>query len=110
MATSGVVGDQETVKESPLAWREYPGQTRAVTGFTGVVIKRPYAVGSKSEHDAVLLRTDDEKEYVLRRKGGNAFSDPELDQLIGKHVSFDGTLRDRTLIISRYSETRKAGR
>jgi len=44
--------------------------------YSGSVVKRPFGVGSKSEHDAIFLVTKD-GDYVLRRQGGNAFSDPE---------------------------------
>jgi hypothetical protein len=51
--------------------------------LTGLVIKAPFALGSKSEHEAILLDTGD-KRYVLRREGGNAFFDPVLEQLVGR--------------------------
>jgi hypothetical protein len=40
--------------------------------YSGSVVKRPFGVGSKSEHDAIFLVTKD-GDYVLRQ-GGNAFS------------------------------------
>ena len=74
--------------------------------FSGQVVKRPFATGSKSEHDAVMLKTK-AGAYVLRRQGGNAFSDPELDRLVGKHISVEGKVHDYTLIISDYHEVRR---
>ena len=67
--------------------------------FSGSVVKRPFGTGTKSEHDAVMLVTKD-KEYVLRRQGGNAFQDPELDRLVGKRVRCTGTVAGYTLLIT----------
>lgn len=68
--------------------------------YSGSVVKRPFGVGSKSERDAILLVTND-KEYVLRRQGGNAFSDSELEQLVGKQVQCTGIVTGYTLLVSR---------
>ena len=57
----------------------------------GTVVKKPWAVGTKSEHEAVVLETKD-KDYVLRRKGGNPFQDPELDRHVGGFFAFEGEL------------------
>ncbi len=53
--------------------------------YSGSVVKRPFGVGSKSEHEAIFLATK-EGDYVLRRQGGNAFFDPELEKLVGKKI------------------------
>jgi hypothetical protein len=71
--------------------------------FKGTVIKKPFALGSKSEHDAVCL-VSDRGEFVLRRRGGNPFSDPELEKLVGKQIRCDGDIAGYTLIISTWSE------
>jgi hypothetical protein len=71
--------------------------------FKGTVIKKPFALGSKSEHEAVCL-VSDQGEFVLRRKGGNPFSDPELDKLVGKQIRCDGDIVGYTLIISTWNE------
>ena len=70
--------------------------------FTGDVIKKPFGTGSKSEREAVCLVTD-AGEYVLRRQGGNAFSDPELDKLVGKRISCEGIVSGYTLIMSAWN-------
>jgi hypothetical protein len=70
----------------------------------GRVVKKPFGVGSKSEHDAVMLVTDS-GEYVLRRLGGNAFRDPELDQLVGKSIAAEGILHGYTFIMSSWEES-----
>ena len=58
--------------------------------LTGIVIRKAVARGSKSEREAVVLQTSDNAEYILRRSGGNAFSDPELDKLVGSSITADG--------------------
>ena len=58
--------------------------------LSGTVIRKPVAVGSKSERAAVVLQTAEGGEYILRRSGGNAFSDPQLDALVGSSITADG--------------------
>lgn len=72
----------------------------------GKVIKEVVGKGSKSEHAAVLLDTGDKK-YVLRRLGGNPFSDPDLDDLVGKTITVEGNVTGYTMIMSDWSETGK---
>ena len=55
----------------------------------GVVIRRLVHRGSKSEHRAVILQCED-ADVVLRRRGGNAFSDPVLEALVGKRIRATG--------------------
>jgi hypothetical protein len=69
----------------------------------GSVIRELVGKGSKSEHDAVMIETEKGK-YVLRRKGGNPFSDPELDRLVGKRIRATGVLGDYTFIMSGWKE------
>lgn len=66
----------------------------------GRVTRRPFAVGSKSEHEAVMLVTD-EGEFRLQRAGGNPFQDPELDRLVGKRVELEGTVAGSAFIFER---------
>jgi hypothetical protein len=75
--------------------------------FCGKVVKKPFGVGSKSEREAVMLITDG-GEYVLRRAGGNAFRDPELDRLVGKSVCCQGSLHGYTFFMSGWHELGKA--
>jgi hypothetical protein len=72
--------------------------------YSGQVKKEVVAKGSKSEHRAVLLDTG-KVQYILRRLGGNAFSDPVLDKLVGKTISAVGNVTGNTLIMSEWSET-----
>jgi hypothetical protein len=76
--------------------------------FCGQVVKRPFGVGSKSERAAVMLVTP-EGDFVLRRRGGNAFADPELDRLVGKRICGEGLVQGYTLIMSQWREAPDAG-
>lgn len=61
--------------------------------LTGKVSKGPFGKGSKSAHEAIYLKSD-KGDFVLRRKGANPFSDPELDKLVGKTVRATGMIAD----------------
>ncbi len=71
--------------------------------LTGQVIKKPFGVGSKSEHIAVQLVTD-QGEYVLRRRGGNPFRDEELEKLVGKTISAEGEIMNYTFLMTSWTE------
>lgn len=71
--------------------------------FDGTVVRKPFAQGSKSEHDAVVLTTA-EGDFLLRREGGNPFADPVLDALVGKVVRCDGVLLGTTLVVKDWTE------
>jgi hypothetical protein len=71
--------------------------------YHGRVVKKPVALGTKSEREAVMLVTA-KGEFVLRRQGGNAYKDPELDALVGKSIACDGTLHGYTVIMSEWRE------
>lgn len=73
-------------------------------GFTsvevsGLVVKKPFAAGSKSAHPATFLETSTGS-YVLRRRDGNPFYDAELEKLVAKNIRCTGILTGNTLIIS----------
>jgi hypothetical protein len=68
----------------------------------GRVIKKKVGEGSKSERNAVLVRTD-AGEYILRRVGGHPFHDDVLEDLVGKDVRFRGTLHGNTLVFKDYA-------
>jgi hypothetical protein len=61
------------------------------TELSGKVVVKKFGEGSKSEHDAVYIETD-EGSYVLKRMGGNPFNDPVLNDLIGKNITATGIL------------------
>jgi hypothetical protein len=73
--------------------------------FVGKVAQKPFATGSKSEHQAVVLETN-QGDLVLRRQGGNPFHDAELERLIGKTIRCRGQTAGYMLIISDWDECR----
>jgi hypothetical protein len=68
----------------------------------GKVVRKSVGTGSKSEREAVVLVTPD-AEYVLRRSGGNAFADAELDALVGATIRASGTLHGYTFLIDSWA-------
>lgn len=68
---------------------------------SGLVQRTAIGAGSKTEHTAISVITP-AGEYVLRRRGGNAFTDPELEKLVGKQVEFEGVLHGYTLIVAEW--------
>lgn len=71
--------------------------------LTGLVVKKPVGTGSKSERQAVVLRTAD-GDYVLRRQGGLAYDDPDLEKLVGKRLRCSGVLNGYTFLMTDYKE------
>lgn len=71
--------------------------------FVGKVTQRPFAVGSKSERNAIRLETS-EGSFVLRREGGNPLYDPELEPLVGKTIAGEGEVHDYTLTMRDWKE------
>jgi hypothetical protein len=67
----------------------------------GRVILKKFAEGSKSEHDAVYLETNQDT-YVLRRVGGNAFYDEILRSLVGKDITAVGTVKEPYFMITNF--------
>lgn len=65
----------------------------------GSVSSKTVNVGSKSEHDAVIFSTNN-KEYILKRIGGNPFNDDELNKLVGKTIRAIGANRGKDFIMS----------
>jgi hypothetical protein len=71
-----------------------------IDGLTGVVVRGPFGAGSKSEREAVWLDTAGRR-FVLRRKDGPTFADPELDKYVGKRVKCDGFIVGYLLLAER---------
>jgi hypothetical protein len=69
----------------------------------GRIERKRVAEGSKSERDAIVLVTPS-RELVLRRMGGNPFSDPDLEQLVGKTIRAEGFEHAGALIMTDWSE------
>lgn len=70
---------------------------------TGKVVRHPFGVGSRSEHEAVSLESDSGV-YKLRRMGGHAFTDPVLEELVGKRLRATGLLFGSSLIMLAWDE------
>jgi hypothetical protein len=71
--------------------------------YEGLVVKKRVGKGSKSDHSAVVLETAD-SDLVLRRQGGNAFKDPELEELVGLRIRGTGRRSGSTLILTDWEE------
>lgn len=71
--------------------------------FLGKVIKRDFGKSSKSEHIAVLLMTEN-KEFKLRRVGGNPFHDEILEEMVGLDVECLGKAVGSTLFFETWFE------
>ncbi len=65
--------------------------TDSLVILEGPVVKMKGAVGSHTEHIAVVIKTS-EGNFKLRRQGGNPFNDPVLNKYVGKTWSCEGTL------------------
>lgn len=75
----------------------------------GKVIRKPFGTGSKSERDAIFLSTGG-GEYLLRRLGENPFSDPALEELVGKTITCTGEVTGYTLLMEKWKEVKKSKR
>jgi hypothetical protein len=71
--------------------------------ITGRVVSRITGKGSKSEHEAVMLETP-KQDYILRIKGANPFSNPQLDELVGKTIKATGEVADYGLFMEDWEE------
>ncbi len=69
----------------------------------GEVFQKRYAPGSKSDHNAVMIRTAD-GEFKLRREGGNPFRDPTLDALVGKRIQAEARQTETVVIMADWTE------
>lgn len=68
-----------------------------VRSLRGLVARGRYGKGSKSERLAVFLETESGR-FLLRRKTGPAFADPDLDPFVGEQVTCDGFLLGNVLL------------
>jgi hypothetical protein len=72
--------------------------------YSGDVVKKRVAPGSKSDREAVCLATPSGQSFVLRRDGGPSFQDPVLDALVGKRIEAVGEERGYVLIVRSWRE------
>ena len=84
-----------------------PEEKKNEIKLIGKVVKKKVDAGSKNEHDAVCLETD-ESSYELRRFGvsGMAFGDPVLQKLIGKKISATGTINNNKFFATAIKATK----
>lgn len=73
---------------------------RRVDGLSGTVESGPFGTGSKSERQAIWLRTAHER-LVLRRKDGPSYGDTTLGPYVGKFVRCDGFIVGYLLLAER---------
>lgn len=75
--------------------------------MVGQVLRRRVAEGSKSDRMAIVLRTKDGNELILRREKGNAFQDATLDRLVGATIDAEGLVAGQTLILKSWRVRRR---
>lgn len=66
---------------------------------TGVVSVETRDQGSKSERNALLLKTDAGETHVLRNNDAQSFGDHSMDPLVGKTIITEGLANGSTLIV-----------
>ena len=71
--------------------------------YQGKVVHQDVAVGSKSEHRAVVLLTPGGP-LKLRRKNGNPFHDQVLEKLVGTEIAAEGELHQGQLLMTSWHE------
>ncbi len=69
--------------------------------WRGTVKRKLIRKGTKSEHQALVLVTD-QGEYKLRRAGGNPFHDEALDGLEGHSIRCSGELDENEIFMSHW--------
>lgn len=74
------------------------------TKISGKVVRKHYAAGSKSDHMAVMLETP-KGTFKLSRPGGNPFSDPELENLVGSEIEGAGNVAGNLFILRDWTVT-----
>lgn len=72
--------------------------------IAGMVKRALVGEGSKSERHAIVLDSADGKRYILRRHGGPAFADPELETLVGNRLVAEGLETGNTLIMHEWRQ------
>lgn len=75
--------------------------------ITGKVERRPVAAGSKSERSAIVIdEGPGSQPVVLRRRGGNAFQDSALEELVGHDIEGEGARTSTTFILDHWRKVR----
>ena len=73
--------------------------------YSGTVVQKEFGKGSKSQHKAIMLVTDDDGELKLRRLGANPFTDNILESLIGSKIQCTGKIDGTTMFVDSWKET-----
>lgn len=73
---------------------------------TGTVVREKVEAGSKSERNAVVLKTDQGETFILRRHDGPTFGDEKLDPLVGGKITTSGVVLGKTLIMKEWGRSR----
>ncbi|RQO71482.1 hypothetical protein DBR40_16915 [Pedobacter sp. KBW01] len=71
--------------------------------LTGKIVVKPFALGSKSAHDAVYLETTT-GDYLIQREQDNPFESSDLKALSGKNVAAEGELDNYLFIAKNITE------
>lgn len=75
----------------------------SVDMLCGKVVKHKFGVGSKNEHSAVFIMTDDGEEFKLRRsEAEDPFEDHELEKLVGKRICGKGMIHKAMFIMHEF--------
>jgi hypothetical protein len=74
--------------------------------LSGKVVSKKFGEGSKSEHEALYLETD-QGSYVLRQPGANPFQDNPFISLEGKEVIATGTIDNYIFFATRVDEKKE---
>ena len=82
--------------------RRLPKPMNRAMKLRGRVAKKLLYVGTKSEHEGLVLVTAD-GEFKLQRKGGNPFWDEILAELEEKEIEAEGTLKENRFIMSQWT-------
>lgn len=69
----------------------------------GKVICKTFGKGSKSEHEAIYIETE-QGEYVLRKAGSNSFENNELIEFVGKEVIATGVVKAYLFVVTEIRE------
>ena len=71
--------------------------------YSGEVVRKRFAPGSKSERLAVMLSTPG-GDYVLRREDADSLVDAELEKLVGKSIRVRGSVHRHALTVTEIEE------
>src|SRR5688500_3608852 len=79
------------------------GKKNSSIALSGKVVSKKFGEGSKSEHEALYLETD-QGSYVLRQPGANPFQENPFTGLEGKEVTATGTIDNYIFFATKVDE------